>query len=405
MSKSRTPSPKPNEENVGESIAPENKGAFVSFIKSLASFTGDLSNLTCPSFLLSPISLLEYSSYWGDHPELFVAISEPDDPEARMIACLKWFISSLSGSFASRVSKQKGEYEKKPYNPVLGERFFCTWDSPKIGKTNLVCEQVSHHPPISAFYLENSQSGVVCNGHNGQKSRFSATTIYVDQIGHGIVHLLNRQDETYLFTLPSLAVNGLWYGAPSPELQGSTYIQSSSGYTASIEYSTRGWVSGELHHFKATITNGNPDNVVTIEGQWTGASSIYRHHKSPQPFFDISAIPTPQKIVAPVSKQHELESRKLWKKVTDALIAKDYSVASSEKSKIENKQRAERKERKENDSTWEPAFFKWVDPDPVYEALDEQIEKKTKDKHADLGKASWISIDFLEKYENKYGKK
>ncbi|KAF9398326.1 hypothetical protein BGZ76_008157, partial [Entomortierella beljakovae] len=30
------------------------------FISTLASFSGDLSSLTCPSFLLSPMSLLEY---------------------------------------------------------------------------------------------------------------------------------------------------------------------------------------------------------------------------------------------------------------------------------------------------------------------------------------------------------
>ncbi|KAJ1897512.1 Oxysterol-binding protein 4 [Kickxella alabastrina] len=33
---------------------------FISFLKGVLSFTGDLSSLTCPSFLLNGISLLEY---------------------------------------------------------------------------------------------------------------------------------------------------------------------------------------------------------------------------------------------------------------------------------------------------------------------------------------------------------
>ncbi|RUS23571.1 hypothetical protein BC938DRAFT_474939 [Jimgerdemannia flammicorona] len=320
-----------------------------------------------------------------------------------MVACVKWFLSTLSGSFASRVSKQKGEYEKKPYNPVLGERFFCTWDSARVGQTRLACEQVSHHPPISAFYIENAAAGVVCNGHNGQKSRFSATTIYVDQVGHAIVHLLKRHNETYLFTLPSLSVNGLWYGSPTPELQGTSYIQSSSGYLATIDYSTRGWLSGELHHFKAVITNGDPDRQIVIEGQWTGASTIIRpgDGKIPQPFYDVTAIPVVPKIVKPYTEQHELESRRLWRKVTDALLARDYSTASAEKSKIENQQRAERKGRAEKGERWKPTFFAWVEPDPVYTMLDEQIERKTKDKHADLGKASWVAVEFLDRHETR----
>jgi protein KES1 len=32
------------------------------FIKSIASFSGDLSKLTAPSFILSPVSLTEYPS-------------------------------------------------------------------------------------------------------------------------------------------------------------------------------------------------------------------------------------------------------------------------------------------------------------------------------------------------------
>lgn len=36
------------------------KDSLRSFISTLASFTGDLSALTCPSFLLSSVSLLEY---------------------------------------------------------------------------------------------------------------------------------------------------------------------------------------------------------------------------------------------------------------------------------------------------------------------------------------------------------
>ena len=35
---------------------------------------------------------------------------------------------------------------KKPFNPILGETY-----QGKIGEYNIALEQISHHPPISAY--------------------------------------------------------------------------------------------------------------------------------------------------------------------------------------------------------------------------------------------------------------
>jgi hypothetical protein len=53
--------PDNDEVNNVDKIPSEQKGAFHQFLKSLASFSGDLSSLTCPAFLLAPVSLIEYS--------------------------------------------------------------------------------------------------------------------------------------------------------------------------------------------------------------------------------------------------------------------------------------------------------------------------------------------------------
>lgn len=45
---------------------------------------------------------------------------------------------------------------KKPYNPALGELYRTYWFDPKSqSKTFFIAEQVSHHPPISTFYVTN----------------------------------------------------------------------------------------------------------------------------------------------------------------------------------------------------------------------------------------------------------
>lgn len=43
---------------------------------------------------------------------------------------------------------------KKPFNPVLGETF--EYIDRDFG-TKVILEQVSHHPPISAFYCDNEE--------------------------------------------------------------------------------------------------------------------------------------------------------------------------------------------------------------------------------------------------------
>ena len=42
------------------------KATWTTFLKSIASFSGDLSSLTAPPFILSPVSLAEFPSYWGE---------------------------------------------------------------------------------------------------------------------------------------------------------------------------------------------------------------------------------------------------------------------------------------------------------------------------------------------------
>ena len=70
---------------------------------------------------------------------------------------LKWFLSSLKQSYASRSDKLGSE--KKPLNPFLGELFLGRWED-ECGTTHLVSEQVSHHPPVTAYCIWNDKHGI-----------------------------------------------------------------------------------------------------------------------------------------------------------------------------------------------------------------------------------------------------
>lgn len=356
--------------------------SWTSFLKSIALFNGDLLSLTAPPFILSPTSLCEYSQYWAEHPELLVApasLNVSDEAsnseksamaEKRLIAVLKWFISTLRSQYCSR-SESMGT-EKKPLNPFLGEVFVGKWSGAatgddSVGETVLVSEQVSHHPPVTAYAILNDKNGVRLQGYNGIKSWISATSINVQQFGHAILEV---GPESYLITLPPLHIEGLITASPFVELEGTSYIQSSSGYIAKLDFSGRGYFSGKKNTFKARVfpdllsSQHKESAICTIAGQWLDKSYITKGGSTPKKtdglFYDAHS-PATHLEVKPIEEQHQLESRKAWAKVADAIAKSDYDLIHKEKSLIENTQRELRKKEEESGIPWNARWFDEVD--------------------------------------------
>ena len=128
--------------------------------------------MTAPPFILSTTSLVEFSTYWAEHPSLFVAPASEPNAEKRALLVLKWFLSTLKQQYATR--NEKLGSEKKPLNPFLGELFLGKWVD-EAGTTELISEQVSHHPPVTAYSIRNTEKGVSLEGYCGQRASFSST--------------------------------------------------------------------------------------------------------------------------------------------------------------------------------------------------------------------------------------
>lgn len=346
------------------------KGSWASFLKSIASFNGDLSSLTAPPFILSTTSLTEYSAYWCEHPAIFVAPAREADPAKRALLVLKWFLSTLHQQYCSRSEKLGSE--KKPLNPFLGELFLGRWEeSADIGETRLISEQVSHHPPATAYSIVNEKHGIELQGYNAQKASFSST-IQVKQLGHAYLSLTppnkdrsNSEDrEHYLITLPNLHIESLIYGTPFVELEKSTKIASSNGYIARIDFSGKGWLSGKKNTFSAVLykeSDGEKNPLYTADGQWSSSFTIRdARTKKDVETFTVSNMKTTPLTVAPLEEQDAYESRKAWHDVALAIERGDMDATSVAKSKIEVAQRELRKKEKEAGEEWERRFFKRV---------------------------------------------
>ena len=193
------------------------------------------------------------------------------------------------------------------------------------------------------------------------------------QIGHALLSI-PAYDETYLITLPNLHIEGLIFGAPFVELNDKTYITSSSGYTAKIDYSGKGWLSGKKNSFTATMypTGKEKEVLYTVTGQWTKTFEIFdssSKNKTAIDTYDAEAVPTTPLTIAPVEEQDLMESRRAWSKVAAGIAVGDMDITGVEKTKIEVSQRELRQKEKTEGRTWERRYFSLVENDPTLTTL------------------------------------
>ncbi|XP_039953531.1 oxysterol-binding protein-related protein 9 isoform X5 [Bactrocera tryoni] len=381
------------EEEEDSTISMEAHGSMISHLISQVKIGMDLTKVVLPTFILERRSLLEmYADYFA-HPDLFLRIAEMESPRERIVETCRWYLSAYHAGRKSAVAK-------KPYNPILGEVFQCYWDLP--GETpdeqvvndgpvpwchrnqlTFLAEQVSHHPPISAFYAEHVNKKITFSAHVWTKSKFLGLSIGVHNIGEGIVTLVDHSEE-YIVTFP----NG--YGrsiltVPWIELGGTVEIRCpQTGYHATIEFLTKPFYGGKRNKVTAEIYAPNEKKpFVSIAGEWSGLMEAKWHDKNKtEVFVDVNRIPIFKKQVRPIVEQEEYESRRVWKEVTAGLKFNDIEKATNAKCAVEQIQRDEAKNRKDTETQWEHKYFRpvgdnWIYAKPLSQRVYQQ-EKESK---------------------------
>lgn len=132
---------------------------------------------------------------------------------------------------------------KKPYNPVLGEFFRCRWEYPEHTQAYYIAEQVSHHPPITAYYFASPENNLIIRGQIYPKSKFLGNSVASIMHGGTIIEFTNRPDETYTIGLPNIYARGILFGTMIMELGDTAIIRcDKTDLICEIEFKTK--VSG-----------------------------------------------------------------------------------------------------------------------------------------------------------------
>ncbi|KAL3891290.1 hypothetical protein ACJMK2_003552 [Sinanodonta woodiana] len=214
----------------------------------------ELSKITMPVVFNEPLSFLQRITEYMEYATLLNMASSMDNPADRMMYVAAFAVSSVSSNW---------ERIGKPFNPLLGETY--ELDRPDLG-FHLVSEQVSHHPPISAFYVESQN--FTFHGSVHPKLKFWGKS--VDICPKGIVTLeLKKHGESYTWQNVNCCVHNVIVGKLWVEHYGvMEIVNHKTKHKAVLNFKQGGWFGRDLHKVEGFIYDSSKRKVKALYGSW-----------------------------------------------------------------------------------------------------------------------------------------
>jgi len=155
----------------------------------------------------------------------------------------------------------------KPFNPILGETFEYFDNNLKY---RYISEQVSHHPPISAYICEHEDFVMFGDTRCKSKYKIFKGAMEINFLNH-INIIFKASDQHYNFKLPTMYLKGLIFGTPHYDLDGVCEISSHNNKVRSkvtLEFYEEGRKGKPLGYVEGKITNETQGVSHFLKGQW-----------------------------------------------------------------------------------------------------------------------------------------
>uniref|UniRef100_A0A3B4VLQ1 Oxysterol-binding protein n=1 Tax=Seriola dumerili TaxID=41447 RepID=A0A3B4VLQ1_SERDU len=359
----------------------------------------ELSKITMPVIFNEPLSFLQRLTEYMEHTYLIHQANASSDSIERMKCVAAFAVSAVASQW---------ERTGKPFNPLLGETYELVRDD--LG-FRLISEQVSHHPPVSAFHAEGLKQDFVFHGSIYPKLKFWGKSVEAEP--KGIITLeLPKYNEAYTWTNPTCCVHNIIVGQLWIEQYGNVeVINHRTGERCFLNFKPCGLFGKELHKVEGYILDKSKKKLCALYGKWTECLYVidfaaFEAHKKndkkgaeekkgskagcsegqeelPSPAADtVQVIPGSQLLwrIAPRPANSAqmysftsfaMQLNELHKEMegvipqTDcrrrpdirAMENGDIDMASEEKKRLEEKQRAARKNRSKSEEEWKTRWF------------------------------------------------
>ncbi|XP_034000761.1 oxysterol-binding protein-related protein 2-like isoform X1 [Trematomus bernacchii] len=217
----------------------------------------ELSKITMPIAFNEPLSFLQRITEYMEHTYLINRACALPDSIERMQAVAAFAVSAVASQW---------DRTGKPFNPLLGETYELTREDQGF---RLVSEQVSHHPPVSAFHAESLVGDFVFHGSIYPKLKFWGKSVEAEPKGTITLELL-KHNEAYTWSNPYCCVHNIILGKLWIEQYGTVEIVNhSTGDKCVLNFKPCGMFGKELHKVEGYIQDKSKKKHCVIYGKWT----------------------------------------------------------------------------------------------------------------------------------------
>ncbi|KAI8932602.1 hypothetical protein NX059_010105 [Plenodomus lindquistii] len=337
----------------------------------------DMTKMTLPVSFNEPTSLLQRVAEDMEYTDLLDTAAERSDSTERLL-----YVAAFAASeYASTIGRVA-----KPFNPLLAETY--EYARPDKGYRFFI-EQVSHHPPVGAAYAESKKWDYY--GESAVKSKFYGKSFDINPLGTWFLRLRptsnGGKEEMYTWKKVTSSVVGIITGNPVVDNYGPMEIRNhTTGEVCHLEFKARGWKASSAFQVVGKVLDAQGHVRWSVGGRWNdkiyarftpgyedadiekgGSKSkhddnkaflVWQAHERPTgiPFnltpFVVTLNDIPDRlrpVVAPTDTRLRPDQR--------AMEDGEYDLAATEKNRVEEKQRATRRQREARGEEFVPRWF------------------------------------------------
>ncbi|CAH9129152.1 unnamed protein product [Cuscuta epithymum] len=321
------------------------------------------SMVTLPVLIFEPMTMLQKMAELMEYSHLLDKADECEDPYMRLVYATSWAISVYYA------------YQRtwKPFNPILGE----TYEMVNHDGITFLSEQVSHHPPMSAAHAENEH--FIYDITSKLKTKFLGNSVDVYPVGRTRV-TLKRDGVVLDLVPPPTKVNNLIFGRTWVDSPGEMIMTNlTTGDKAVLYFQPCGWFGSGRYEVDGYVYNAAEEPKILMTGKWNKSMSFQPCDMEGEPLpgtelkevWTLAAVPENDKFqythFAHKINSFDTAPKKLLASDSRlrpdraALEIGDLSKAGSEKSSLEERQRAEKRSREANGHEFSPRWFDLTD--------------------------------------------
>ncbi|XP_071569289.1 oxysterol-binding protein-related protein 2 isoform X1 [Temnothorax longispinosus] len=214
----------------------------------------DISKTSMPVIFNEPLSFLQRVAEYMEYAILLKQAAQQESPISRLQYVAAFAVSALASNW---------ERFGKPFNPILGETYELQREDFRI-----ICEQVSHHPPVSAFYADSED--FIFHGSIHPKLKFWGKSLEVHPKGVVTVEL-PKWKESYTWQNVNCILHNVLVGQLWMEQSGPLEIRQHGGDNLKAKLCfIKSTLNGkDVHRVEGFITNQEKRKLLFLYGQWT----------------------------------------------------------------------------------------------------------------------------------------